>query len=47
MDTLAKENTMTFARVETKVNAKGELVIAMILGPNYARAFKEPREEPE
>jgi hypothetical protein len=40
---LAKADSMVHAKVLTKVNANGELVIAMVLPENYATAFREPR----
>jgi hypothetical protein len=41
MDELAKKHQFTHAKVAAKVNAKGELVIAMILPSNYAAAWVE------
>lgn len=43
LNDLAKYHTMTHARVATKINDRGELVIALILPSNYARAWQEPR----
>ena len=41
MNELAKKHQFTHAKVAAKVNAKGEIVIAMILPPNYAAAWVE------
>jgi hypothetical protein len=40
---LARANSMVHARVATKINDRGELVIELILPGNYARAWKEPK----
>jgi hypothetical protein len=43
MNKLAKANSMVHAKVLAKVDANGELVIAMVLPGNYATAWQEPK----
>lgn len=43
MNELAETNSMVHARVATKINDRGELVIELILPGNYARAWKESK----
>jgi hypothetical protein len=40
MNDLAKANSMVHAKVLSKVDTKGELVIAMVFPSNYAKAFR-------
>ena len=41
LNEIAENRQFTHAKVAAKVNAKGELVIAMILPSNYAAAWVE------
>jgi hypothetical protein len=41
LNEIAKARQLTHAKIAAKVNAKGELVIAMILPSNYAAAWVE------
>lgn len=43
MNELARTQTMVHARIATKVNERGELVIELVLPNSYAKAWQEPK----